>query len=50
MKNTTTELIRRAACVVKDGRVSNTGRYHTNVAILRDRISLIKVVDACDLH
>ena len=33
--------------------VSNTGRFHTNeelAAILRDRISPIKVVDACDLH
>ena len=27
--------------------VSNTGRFHTNVAILR---GLIQVVDACDLH
>ena len=34
-------------------RVSNTGRFHTNeelAAILRDHISPIKVVDACDLH
>lgn len=33
--------------------VSNTGRFHTNeglAAILRDHISSIKVVDACDLH
>lgn len=33
--------------------VSNTGRFHTNeelAAILRDHISLIKVVDARDLH
>jgi hypothetical protein len=32
---------------------SNTGRLHTNeelAAILRDHISLIKVVDTCGLH
>ena len=31
-------------------RVSNTGRFHTNAAILRDYRGSIQVVDACDLH
>lgn len=31
-------------------RVSNTGRFHTNEAILRDATGSIQVVDACDLH
>lgn len=30
--------------------VSNTGRFHTNEAILRDATGSIQVVDACDLH
>lgn len=30
--------------------VSNTGRFHTNEAILRDYTGSIQVVDACDLH
>lgn len=58
MKNTTAEFIRHTAFVdanplLKDERVSNTGRFHTNeelVAILRDATGSIKVVDACDLH
>lgn len=58
MKNTAAEFIHRAANVdanarLKDGRVSNTGRFHTNeglVAILSDYTGSIQVVDACDLH
>lgn len=61
MKNTielAAEFIRRAAFVdanalLKDERVSNTGRFHTNeelVAILRDATGSIQGVDACDLH
>ena len=30
--------------------VSNTARFHTNAAILRDATGSIQEVDACDLH
>lgn len=57
MKNTAAEVTRRAACVdanalLKDGWVSNTGRFHTNEAILRDYTSSISIqeVIARDLY